>query len=92
MCGMEDLSSLPNIGAILASKLHAAGISSYDDLVDAGSVGAVVRIKDDDRTACYNMLYALEGAIQGIRWHSIPKNERRALKVALDQAAGWLER
>jgi len=32
------------------------------------------------------MLYALEGAIQGVRWHAIPKEERAQLKVEFDQA------
>jgi len=29
---------------------------------------------------CINMLYALEGAIQGIRWHGLSKERKLELK------------
>ena len=83
---MDDLSRLPNIGKVLAGKLNQQGITSYDDLVSLGSVEAVLRIGQTDLSACYNMLYALEGAIRGIRWHSIPQDERRQLKEEYDLA------
>jgi DNA transformation protein len=73
---MDDLRQLPNIGPTLVRKLQDIGIESYDDLADVGSIEAVLRIKEADRSACYNMLYAIEGAIQGQRWHKIPKEER----------------
>ena len=85
---MADLSYLPNIGPTLSEKLNAADITSYTDLVEIGSIEAVLRIKEQDLSACYNMLYALEGAIQGIRWHAIPKEERAHLKLEFDQAKG----
>ena len=86
---MADLSYLPNIGPKLSEKLNAADIMSYDDLAAIGSVEAVLRIKEQDLSACYNMLYALEGAVRGIRWHAIPKEERAQLKQEFDQAKGF---
>ena len=83
---MEDLSELPNVGEVLAKKLKAIGVTSYKKLVDVGSIEAVLRIKETDLSACYNMLYALEGAIRGVRWHAIPKEERAHLKDEFDQA------
>ena len=83
---MDDLTKLPNIGPTLAEKLNQIGISTFDQLVDAGSIDAVLRIGHSDMVACYNMLYALEGAILGVRWHGIPKNEREILKTGFDQA------
>lgn len=64
---MEDLSHLPNIGEVLAEKLRGIGIASYDELASMGSIQAVLMIKEEDPSACYNMLYAIEGAIKGIR-------------------------
>ena len=86
---MSDLIKLPNIGPSLAERLNEAGISSYDDLVSIGSIEAILKIREGvDPGACYNMLYALEGAIRGLRWHDIPKEERNKVKDAFDQAAG----
>ena len=50
-----------------------------------GSIEAVTRIGMTDQSACYNMLYALESAIRGIRWHLIPKEERANLKKMFDE-------
>ena len=86
----ETLTSLPNIGDVLAEKLAVAGVTDYDDLVSIGSVEAMLKIRDGlDPGACYNMLYAIEGAIRGIRWHNIPKDERDQLKREFDHAAGY---
>lgn len=85
---MEDLASLPNIGEVLAKKLRGIGITGYDDLASMGSIEAVLRIGESEVSACYNMLYALEGAIRGVRWHALPKEERRKLKEAFDAARG----
>ena len=82
---MQDLNKLPNIGPTLAGKLNEVGITSFEELEKMGSVAVVLQIKDVDLSACYNMLYAIEGAIRGIRWHAIPKNERDRLKEKFDQ-------
>jgi DNA transformation protein and related proteins len=84
---MEDLTKLPNIGAVLAEKLTEAGITCYEDLVSLGSIEALLKIRASiDPGACYNMLYAIEGAIRGVRWHAIPKEERQQLKDEFDRA------
>ena len=86
---MESLTDLPNIGGTLAEKLVSAGVTNYDDLASLGSVKVALKIRDGvDPGACYNMLYAIEGAIRGIRWHTIPKEERNQLKREFDYAAG----
>ena len=77
---MEDLTKLPNIGPVLAEKLNGIGVESYDDLAEMGSVEALIRIGQTDITAFANMLYALEGAILGVRWHDIPKDYREKVK------------
>ena len=85
---MEELSSLPNIGEVLAEKLRGIGVKGRDDLAAMGSIEAVLKIGDTDISACYNMLYALEGAIRDVRWHALPEEERRRLKEAFDAARG----
>lgn len=85
---MEDLTKLPNIGKVLAKKLHEIDVHSYDDLIDIGSVEATLRIVGPDTFRYYNMLYAIEGAIRGIRWHDMPKEDLKALKEECDLARG----
>jgi DNA transformation protein len=86
---MEDeLIALPNIGKVLAQKLRQAGIASLDDLTDLGSVEAYLRVWDRDDVIGYNMLYALEGAIQGVRWHDLPRAHRQRVKEELLAALG----
>ncbi len=83
---MEDLTKLPNIGPVLAQRLNQIGITTFDQLAELGSIEAVLRIGQTDILTCYNMLYALEGAILGVRWHGIPKSDREQLKTAFDKA------
>lgn len=82
---MTDLESAPNIGKVLKEKLLEAGISSLEELKSTGSEQAFLRIRTlhDSEDGCINMLYALEGAIQGIRWHGLPKERKAELKEFL---------
>jgi len=82
---MEEFTKLPNIGPNLAEKLNQIGVTNFDELAEMGSIDAVIRIGQTDMSACYNMLYALEGAIRGIRWHAIPKDQRAQLKAEFDK-------
>jgi len=80
---IESLSSLPNIGKTLEKKLIEVGINTTQDLKNTGSENALLQIRAIDQTACFNMLCALEGAIQGIRWHGLPKERKEELKQFL---------
>lgn len=77
---MINLSNLPNIGKKLEEQLNNIGITSAEELQSIGSKEAWLKIKSIDSSACINRLYALEGAIQGIRWHSLPKSTKDDLK------------
>ena len=78
---MEDLTKLPNIGKILAEKLNRIGVTNNEKLIKLGSESALLKITTIENSgACINMLYALEGAIQGIRWHDLSKNRKYKLK------------
>ena len=80
---MTLLSNLPNIGKVLEEKLKEIGITNAEELKNAGAENALLRIRVIDDNACINMLCALEGAIQGIRWHDLSKERNEELKQFL---------
>ncbi len=56
------------------------GITTPDELKAIGSEQAFIRLQTIDETACFCMLQGLEGAVQGIRWHNLPKERKEELK------------
>lgn len=82
---VKQLSEMPNIGKILAEKLQLVGIETPQDLLDIGSEQAFIRIKTVDSGACMSMLQALEGAVQGIRWHHLEPGRKHELKQFFDR-------
>ena len=78
---MKLITELPNIGKTLAIKLNKAGIMTESDLKAVGSENAIIKIATiENNGVCINMLYAIEGAIQGIRWHGLDNNRKQELK------------
>jgi len=78
---MKTIEELPNIGKTLSNKLKKIGISNEQELAELGSENAIIKIATlENSGACLNMLYALEGAIQGIRWHGISIDRKLELK------------
>ena len=76
---MNNLTTLPNLGKVLAQQLETVGISSESQLKAVGAEEAFTRLATLDDSACINMLYALEGAIQGIRWHQLSADRKKEL-------------
>lgn len=83
---MGELSKLPNIGPALEEQLNEVGIATVEQLKETGSRQAWLNIKAIDDSACINRLYALEGAVQGIRWHGLTKEVKQELKEFFDAA------
>jgi len=77
----KNLTSLPNIGKVLAEKLKIVGIDTVEKLQSIGSESAFIRLKAVDNEECINSLCALEGAIQGIRWHDLDKYKKEELRI-----------
>ena len=77
---MGELSKLPNIGPNLEKQLIDVGIATAEELKSVGSREAWLRILSKDPSACLMRLSALEGAIQGIRWHHLDKETKESLK------------
>lgn len=66
-----------NLDKTLADKLNLIGIKNEQELKSIGSENAIIKIATiENSCACINMLYALEEAIQGIRWHGLD-NDRK---------------
>lgn len=81
---MKNLSELPNIGNAVANQLKQVGILDEDDLKSIGAEQAWLKIQQIDKTACINKLYALEGAILGIKKKKkktlLPNERKEALR------------
>ena len=76
------LTDLPNISEVIALDLQKAGVNTVEDLKRIGSKDAFIRIRlQADSEACVNKLCALEGAIQGIRWHQLSEDTKADLKA-----------
>ena len=85
---MGELAKLPNIAEKLEKQLADVGIKTKDELKRAGSREAWLRILACDPSACIMRLSALEGAIQGVRWHYLNDETKASLKVFYRQHKG----
>jgi len=81
---MGELQKLPNIADKLEAQLTEVGIPTIDALKQIGSREAWLRIAAIDPSACYMRLCALEGAIQGVRWHLLDEPTKKAMKAFYD--------
>lgn len=77
---MGQLSKLPNIGKVIESELEQVGIDTIDEFKALGSKTAWLKLQQIDSSVCLEHLYALEGAIEGIRWHDLDKETKDDLK------------
>lgn len=75
-----ELSKMNNIGKVLENRLKSVGIEDGKMLISLGSKEAFLRLKAEDDTSCYNTLCALEGAVEGIRWHGLNEEKKKELK------------
>lgn len=79
---MDSFAGVPNIGTVLKTELEKIGVTDIAKLRRIGSVEAILRMnKKGMQEGCLNKLYALEGALQGIRWHILAKEDKEKLKA-----------
>jgi DNA transformation protein len=77
---VSALEDMPNIGAVLAGRLRAAGIADGTALLKLGDAAAFRKIRADlPEDACTHTRLALAGAVRGVRWHSLEKALREKL-------------
>ncbi len=77
---MSDLTELPNIGKELAKRLELAGFENAEALKAAGTEKVFINLKTVFPGVCHNQLYAIEGAVQGIRWHYLTEQRKQELR------------
>lgn len=77
---MGELSKLLNIGAAVEKQLDDVGIKTYEQLKEVGSKEAWLKIKAVDPSACIHRLYALEGAIKGVKKNQLSPEIKTELK------------
>ena len=71
-----QLTDMPNIGAALSAELIRAGIPTPEELKRLGVKEAFIRLRMQVPDACLNRLYALAGAVEGVRWHHLPQETK----------------
>jgi len=79
----SELAGLCNLGAVSAGWLEAAGIRTEAELRALGAIEAFRRVamsRAGDVTL--NLLYALDGALRGVRWDRLPPHVRAELREA----------
>ena len=79
-----ELLALPNLGPASAGWLAAAGIRTAAQLRRLGSVEAFRRVAVHRQgDVSLNLLYALDGALRGVRWDRLPPGIREELRAAV---------
>ncbi len=85
---MAELETMANIGREMARKLKSVGIRSAEELTQTGSKQAFFQLKTLYPQVCLVHLYALEGAIQGVEFNSLSKEQKRDLREFSDCLKG----
>ena len=81
---MTDLTTLPNIGKEIASKLKSVEIDCAEKLAELGSKEAFFRLKTKYPQVCLVHLYTLEGAIQNKEFNCLSEETKSNLKEFSD--------
>ncbi len=85
----RPLETLTNLGKVSARQLAEIGIKTEADLRAAGAAATYLRLKDHfGRGVSLNYLYALGGALTGVRWDLMPEADRAALRTEASAMLG----
>ncbi len=82
--GMQDLTSMRNIGKEMDKKLKSVGIDSPDRLRELGSKQVFLKLKEVYPQICLVHLYALEGAVEDLEFNSLSDGKKKELKEFSD--------
>jgi len=84
---LTPIQQLKNLGEKSALWLAQVQISNRQDLQQAGSIQAFLRLEAlQDFKPSLNFLYAMEAALQGIHWAEIDQQEKARLLISLEDA------
>ena len=79
----SELASLCNLGPVSARWLESAGIHTEAELRAIGAIEAFRRVAINRAgDVSMNLLYALDGALRGVRWDKLPPHVRVELREA----------
>ena len=78
------MTDLKGLGPKSLQMLAEAGIHDFEQLRQMGAVAAFVAVKQSNKAATLNLLWALEGAITGVPWQEVSRLERTRLLLAFD--------
>ncbi len=81
---MSDLTTMPNIGKEMASKLKSVEINTAEELIEIGSKEAFSRLKTKYPQVCLVHLYTLECAIQNVEFNCLSAATKADLKKFSD--------
>ncbi len=85
---MKELNTMQNIGKEMQQKLKSVNIDSAEELTRIGSKEAFFRLKLRYSNVCLVHLYALQGAVDGVKYNQLPDNVKHDLKNYCDDLAG----
>jgi predicted flap endonuclease-1-like 5' DNA nuclease len=80
------LAMLPNLGPESAQWLAAAGITTPTQLRRRGALAAFLAVRRLQPRASLNLLYALQGAVDGAHWIEVRRTRRLELALAVEEA------
>ena len=75
---------MPNIGKTMVERLAKVDIQDRETLMKTGSKQAFLKLHAFEGDTCFSSLCGLEGAIQGLRWHYLSKEDKADLKQFFD--------
>ncbi len=85
----RPLEALINLGRVSARQLAEIGVASEAELRKMGALAAYARLRHRfGRAITLNMLYALDGALRGVRWDNMPASDRAALRAKAEALLG----
>mgnify|MGYP001409786386 CR=1 FL=1 len=74
-----ELSKTINIGKDTHAKLKQVGIDTFEKLVSTGTEQAFIKLQTIHPDACINLLYSIDGAINGVKWNNLPSERKKEL-------------
>jgi DNA transformation protein and related proteins len=77
---VTPVADLPNLGPACSIRLQAVGIHNLKDLREMGAVGAYCLVKNHGYPTSLNLLWAIYGALNGMKWNEVPDEIKSQLK------------
>jgi DNA transformation protein len=83
---LQKIADLPNLGPKSQAMLANAGLHTVEQIRALGSVASYLAVKRFNKSASLNLLWALEGAINGKHWQNVAKHQRLELLTQIELA------